>query len=94
MGKKIKESIKYILRSYLVIKKYVDEVNSLYNKTPQDLLKWKEARFHFLLNRAYNYSEFYHSLYDDAGIDIHSIKSLDDIVKLPVITKDGKRIFI
>ncbi|MDF9796747.1 phenylacetate-coenzyme A ligase PaaK-like adenylate-forming protein [Catalinimonas alkaloidigena] len=49
------------------------------------------VRFLRLLNKAYSQSAFYKKYYDDYGIDIQKIKSLDDLNILPVIRKEHIR---
>jgi phenylacetate-CoA ligase len=43
------------------------------------------------IHHAYWNIPFYRTLYDDAGVDINSIRSSDDIRKLPFVTKDDIR---
>ena len=88
MKKYTKESIKYCLRSYPVISKYIKEVDRLYLMSPEDLRKYKEKRFLEIFHIAYNKSPFYHDWYSQAGVREENIKTIDDIVKLPVLTKD------
>lgn len=89
MNKKyIKETLKYILRSKLFIQKYVDEIDALYGMTPDELKLRNEKCFLDLFRKAYDKSPFYHRLYSEAGISKEDIRTLDDIKKLPVITKD------
>lgn len=89
MNKKyIKESVKYILRSKLCICKYINDIERLYEMTPEGLRARNERCFLELFNKAYDNSSFYHKLYSDAGIKKEDIKSLEDIKKLPIITKD------
>ncbi len=85
--KKIKETAKYMLRSYPVIKRYVNEVEGMYAMTPEELNSRNEKRFVELFRKAWNESPFYHKLYTEAGIGIDDVKCLADIKKLPVITK-------
>jgi len=84
----IKETLKYILRSKLFIQKYADEIDALYGMTPDELKSRNEKRFLDLFRKAYDKSPFYHRLYSEAGISKEDIRTLDDIKKLPVITKD------
>lgn len=84
----LKESLKYCLRSHTVIKSYVREIESLYAMSHEELRKRNEQRFLAILRHAYERSPFYHRLYDEANIDINDIKSLEDIEKLPIVTKD------
>ena len=89
MNKKyIKESVKYILRSKLCICKYINDIERLYEMTPEGLRARNERCFLKLFNKAYDNSSFYQKLYSDADINKEDIKSLEDIKKLPIITKD------
>lgn len=88
LQKYLKESAKYVLRSYPVIRPYVRKVERLYEMTPEELHDYKEERFLYIFRRAYDKSPFYHRLYSEAGIKKEDITRLEDIVKLPVVTKD------
>lgn len=86
--KYIKESLKYILRSQLFVKRYVEEIETLYQMSPNELRNRNEKCFLDLFHKAYDKSSFYRKLYTDAGINKEDIKSLEDINKLPIITKE------
>lgn len=86
--KYIIESLKYILRSQLFVTRYVKEIEALYQMSPNELRARNEKCFLKLFNRAYDNSSFYKKLYSDAGIKKDDIKCLEDIKKLPIITKD------
>ena len=86
--KYIIESFKYILRSQLFVNRYVKEIEALYQMSPNELRERNEKCFLELFNKAYDNSSFYQKLYSDAGINKEDIKSLEDIKKLPIITKD------
>ena len=88
MNKYLKESIKYLLRSYPVIYPYVKEVERMYNMSHDELLGRNERVFLKIFRKAYTKSSFYHKLYTEAGIKLEDIKCLGDISKLPVVTKD------
>lgn len=88
LKKYILETIKYALRSYPIIYPYIKEVENLYAMDAETLRKRNEEKFIKLFQRAYDKSPFYHKLYTEAGIKKEDIKTLDDIKKLPVITKD------
>ncbi|NLE05758.1 MAG: phenylacetate--CoA ligase family protein [Crenarchaeota archaeon] len=91
MLKYLKESVKFLLRSYPFIKSYVAEIEKMYAMNQDELNKYKESCFLKLFRLAYTKSPFYKNLYKSLGIKIEDIKSLDDIQKLPVITKDQIR---
>lgn len=82
------ETAKYALRSYPVIRPYIKEVESLYAMSADELSRRNEKRFLKIFRRAYDKSPFYRKLYMEAGIRKEDITCLDDIKKLPVVTKD------
>lgn len=87
--KYIKESLKYLLRSSFFINKYVKEINALYEMTPMELKKRNEKRFLEIFNKAFTSSAYYRNLCKSVGVtSIDDIKHIEDIVKLPILTKD------
>lgn len=86
--KYLKESFKYFLRSYPIIRSYIKEIDGLYNMSATDLQKRNEKRFLEIFRTAYDKSKFYHKLYSDNGIKKEDIKTLADIKKLPIVTKE------
>lgn len=91
MNKYLKETIKHLLRSYPFIRKYVKEFEEYSQMTSEELRERNNKRFLEILHRAYNKSPFYKKLYDDAGVDINAIRDVEDINKLPILTKDMVR---
>ena len=53
-----------------------------------DIRAYQEDRLAELLVYLKNHSKFYQNLFKDNNIDIRDIKTLDDLVKVPVTTKD------
>lgn len=88
MKKYLKETAKYILRSPWRIRQYIDEVERMYAMTPEELAKRNEERFMYIFRRAINESPFYKKFYAEAGISVDDVRSLSDITKLPVLTKE------
>lgn len=88
LKKYIKETAKYLLRCYPVIRPYIKRVDAMYEMSNEELKNRNEERFLYIFRRAYDKSSFYHRLYTEAGIKKEDIKCLEDIKKLPVITKD------
>ena len=84
----VKETVKYMLRSKPVIQRYISEIEQMYEMESDTLRQRNENRFLRLFRRAYDKSAFYKKFYHDAGITKDDIKCLDDIKKLPVITKE------
>lgn len=88
MKKYLKESFKYILRSKPFIWKYIKEIEKFYQMSPEELNKRNEHEFLKIFQRAYKKSEFYHTLYTQEGIKEEDIKTIKDLEKLPIVTKD------
>lgn len=87
--KYIKESLKYLLRTSFFINKYVKEIDALYEMTPMELKKRNEKRFLEIFNKAFTSSAYYRNLCKSVGVtSIDDIKHIEDIVKLPILTKD------
>ena len=87
--KYLRESFKYLLRSSFVVKKYVSEIDSMYDMTHDELRARNEKRFLEIFRKAYTCSVYYRNLCKDCGVySIDDIKHLDDIAKLPILTKD------
>ena len=88
MKKYIKETAKYLLRCYPIIRPYIKRIDAMYEMNKEELKNRNEKRFLYIFRRAYDKSPFYHRLYTEAGIKKDDINCLEDIKKLPVITKD------
>lgn len=87
--KYIKESLKYLLRSSFFINKYVKEIDTLYEMTPMELKMRNEKRFLKIFNKTFTRSAYYRNLCKSVGVtSIDDIKYIEDIVKLPILTKD------
>lgn len=86
--KYFKETAKYLLRCYPVIRPYIKRIDTMYEMSNEELKIRNEKRFLYIFRRAYDKSPFYYRLYTEAGIKKEDIKCLEDIKKLPVITKD------
>lgn len=88
MQKYIKFSLKYILRSRLFTAKYSNAIDKLCECTNDEINNYNNRTFVSLFRYAYTNSEFYRDFYKEHGIGIDDIKSINDIEKLPIITKD------
>ena len=87
----LKHTSKYLLRSYPFIASSLKEVEERYALSVGESRVKDEENFIRLFQMAYDESPFYHKLYSENGICRTDIKSLDDISKLPIITKDDVR---
>lgn len=84
-----KETIKYTLRSPYVIRHYISEVDRLYSLPTNELRAYKERRFLEIFRKAWDKSTYYRNLCQENGVkSADEIQCLEDIVKLPILTKD------
>lgn len=88
MSQYLKETIKHLLRAYPLTRKYVKEIEAYGQMSSEELKECNNKRFLEILHYAYKKSPFYKKFYDDAGVDIEAIRGIEDIEKLPVLTKD------
>lgn len=57
----------------------------------EKIREYQLVKLKHILNHAYNHVAYYREAFDSLGIKPSDIKSLDDISKLPIITKDDIR---
>lgn len=84
----VKESLKYSLRSRPLIWREVNLVDRLYRLSADELHNYKEEQFLLIFRKAFRNSSFYRNFYSNEGIKEYDIKTLDDALLLPVLTKD------
>ena len=53
--------------------------------------EFRDKHLRHIVNWAYNHSEFYHRMWDEAGVKPEDIKGYDDLEKLPVWRKEQQR---
>lgn len=88
MRKYLKESLKYMVRSKLLIKKEIREVERLSLLNKDELIAFKEQQFLKIFRKAITKSKFYKQFYAEAGITLGEITSLEDLQKLPIVNKE------
>ena len=90
--KYLKETAKCLLRSSFFTRKYVNEIEEMYGMSPAELRRRNEKRFLEIFHKAWNNSVYYRSLCISGGVkSADDIQHLEDIVKLPILTKDMLR---
>lgn len=57
----------------------------------EQIKKWQSERLVKTVNRVYNNNEYYRNKMDEAGVTPDDIKGVDDLYKLPFLTKDDLR---
>ena len=79
------------LRYNYYFKRTLKAVNEQRLWEPELLRQRQEAAFLALVHRAYRESSFYRHLYDLHKVDIDKIRRIEDIERLPVISKEDVR---
>ncbi|MFK5878235.1 MAG: hypothetical protein QM478_01930 [Flavobacteriaceae bacterium] len=85
MIKNFKLYSNYIFKHNFLLQQKIREIEEYY-ENPK-ILDLKNERFKRLINRVFDNNKFYKKLYAEHGIEKSSIKTLDDIKKLPIINK-------
>lgn len=76
----------YLIHNFILSKK-IEVINKNYESKNHEFLK-NEA-FIKLLKNTYKNNRFYSKLYNQHGVNIKSINSIEDAKKLPIITKES-----
>jgi phenylacetate-CoA ligase len=69
------------------VRNYLFDPGRLVNSAPKEIKNYKDKAFRRMVKFAYNVP-LYHEKYKKAGVHPSDIKGIQDIVKLPFITKD------
>lgn len=69
-------------------RRMLEEFESHKNWSQDQLFEWRDEHLRKLIDHAYHTVPYYHNLMDEGGINPQSIKSAEDLVRLPILTKD------
>lgn len=87
----MQEYLKHKVRNNFILKNRIRHVAGLHQLDRIALKSYENEQFLELFRYAYQKSAFYRSYYQEHGIQLNDIKSLDDMKRLPFITKDMVR---
>lgn len=73
-----------------ILKNYILDPGRIQRLNPKQLKKYRDKAFKNIVKYAYTVP-LYHTIYKRAGIHPNDIRRIDDIVKLPFVTKDDMR---
>lgn len=68
--------------------RYLAEYESHNDWSYEQLCDYRDARLREMIRHCYNTVPYYKKLFNDGGINPNSIKTLDDLKLLPILTKD------
>ena len=91
MIQSIKSFVNYQLRFNPYFKAQLREVLAQKQWSEDQLADRQNKLFLDMVQRAIRYSSFYRKRYAEHGVDLDRIRSVDDISRLPIITKDDVR---
>jgi phenylacetate-CoA ligase len=78
------------MNSIPLLKSYIFDTNRLDRSNPKQVKKYRDKAFKRIVKYAYTVP-LYHDKYKKAGVHPSDIKGIDDIVKLPMISKNDMR---
>lgn len=61
--------------------------------TEEEILRYKEAEIHRVLEYAYQHCPYYHATFKEAGVKPSTFKQIDDLYKFPILTKEKVRTY-
>ena len=70
-----------------ILKYYFVDINNLRRFNEIQLKRFRDKKFRKIIKYAFTIP-MYNELYEKAGISFDDIRSLDDITRLPIISKD------
>ncbi len=70
------------------ISKSLNQINYLSKLNKDKILLWQNKKLKELINHAYVNTEYYKDLFDSLNIKPSDIQSINDLNKLPILTKD------
>lgn len=85
--KKMKFLLGYYLRRPEVIKAY-KEINELENKGLEFLKEFQNAKLRKLISFSVKEVPYYRNLFKTLGLKVEDIKTTEDLVKIPILTKE------
>lgn len=71
--------------------KYMRKLEKSQWFSPKEIRKLQEKKLRFLIRHAYNTVPYYHRIFRKNRLNIDSIKTLDDLGKLPVLSRNEVR---
>ncbi|MEM9829099.1 MAG: hypothetical protein AAF944_00595 [Bacteroidota bacterium] len=88
MRRRIETFASYYLRFNPIFKSRLANVLEVKNWEYSKIKRKQNEAFLKVLRRATSHSAFYKKLYSDYGVDVNDIKSIEDIHRLPVISRN------
>lgn len=59
--------------------------------SPEQIRTWQEAQLRRIVDQAYNHTMYWKRIFDERGLKPSDIRTMEDLKKLPILTKDDIR---
>jgi len=82
------EFLRYYAKNNFATTRYIQRISGLYKLSEDELYSLYEAEFLKLFRRSIKHSPFYRKLYLQKSIGLNDVRRLEDIQKLPILTKE------
>lgn len=66
-------------------------ISRMQSYSSEEITNWQNKQLKFLIEQAYNHSKYYNRLLNNSGVLPDDINSIEDLVKLPALTKETIR---
>jgi phenylacetate-CoA ligase len=73
------------------IGKYATELSHVYQMSLEEIRDWQSERLRRIVRHAYDNVELYKRKWNEVGIGPEDIKTIDDLNRLPIVTKEDLR---
>lgn len=70
------------------ISRWYKRIHKMFSMSPDKVKTWQTERMHELIHVAYEHSIYYRELFDQCGLKPNDIQTLDDLRKIPPLTKE------
>lgn len=67
--------------------RWLKQIERMSAWTPMQVHQWQEEKLHAMIDHAYYHTAYYRRVMDERGLKPDDIKTIEDLQKLPVITK-------
>jgi len=83
----ILESADFIMKTKLI--HYYYQIRRMEKWSKEEIDRWQQENLKSLIQNAYNNTDYYRELFNEIGISPNDIKTKDDLIKIPLLTKDN-----
>ena len=68
--------------------KWLKQITQMQTWSREEIKRWQEQHLQAFIKHAYEHTKYYRNLFDSIGLKPEDIRTAEDLVKLPILTKD------